>query len=208
MIGFDNAKQPKTKKGRATLERIVRAGEKQFHTLTYPVASITDIAKEAGVGIGTFYLYFESKQNLFRYLVLSYFHEIRKDIAELAKDAKTRRDAERLGFKAWFKYLIKNPYAYTIIWQSLVIDKELFYYYYTTFAEKYRIGIQDAINKGEVYESVNAMDASYIMMGIANFIGLKLTVLRQDGDKLTVKEIDSAVDEIMKLLDNGLFVKK
>ena len=46
MFHYDNIKQPKTRKGRETFERIVRAGEKLFHLLTYPVASITDIARK------------------------------------------------------------------------------------------------------------------------------------------------------------------
>lgn len=207
MFRYDNIKQPKTRKGRETFERIVRAGEKLFHLLTCPVASITDIAREAKIGIGTFYLYFESKQSLFRYLVLSYHHEIRRDIAELARDGKNRQEVERLGFKAFFRYIFKNPYAYTIIWQSLVVDKELFNYYYTTFADKYRIGIQKAIDDGEIYPDMSAIDIAYALMGITNFVGLKLSVFN-DGVKPTAKDIDKTVDEAMKLVSHGIFIKK
>ena len=198
-------KKPKTRKGRETFARIVAAGEKQFHLQTYPVASITDIAKEAGVGTGTFYLYFDSKQSLFRYLVLSYHHEIRKEIAEATKNVKNRRDIERIGFKTYFKYIFKNPYAYTIIWQSLVVDKDLFTYYYTSFADKYRIGLEDAIKKGEIREDISAIDIAYALIGITNFVGLKLSIF--DGPKTTIKDIDAAVDEAMKLLEHGIFTK-
>ena len=205
MFSLDTLKKPKTRKGRETFARIVAAGEKQFHLLTYPVASITDIAKEAKVGTGTFYLYFESKQSLFRYLVLSYHHEIRKEIAEATKNVKNRKDAERIGFRTYFKYIFKNPYAYTIIWQSLVVDKELFTYYYTTFADKYRIGIENSIKSGEIRDDINPIDCAYALMGITNFVGLKLSIF--DGPKTTIKDIDHAVDEAMKLLEDGIFTK-
>lgn len=206
MFSLDTLKKPKTRKGRDTFNRIIRAGEKEFHLLTYPVASITDIAKEAGIGIGTFYLYFDSKSSLFRYLVLSYHHEIRKEISEATKNAKSREEAERIGFRTYFKYIFKNPYAYTIIWQSLVVDKELFTYYYTSFADKYRIGIEDAINKGEIREDVSPIDVAYALIGITNFVGLKLSIF--DGPKTTNKDIDKSVDEAMKLLKYGIFAKK
>ena len=205
MLIINQIKQPKTKKGQETLERIVKAGEKLFHELTYPVASINDIVELAGVGIGTFYLYFDSKQSLLRYLVLSYHHEIRKEIAESCINCTTREEAEKLGFKAYFNYIIKNPYCYTIIWQSLVVDRELFVYYYTTFAEKYRIGMQRAIDKDEVYDDIDAINIVYALMGITNFFGLKISVFQEDTP--TEEELDQLVDDAMKLLKRGMFKK-
>jgi AcrR family transcriptional regulator len=57
-------KEPKTRRGQETFSRLVRAGEKLFHEHTYHLASINDIVKEAGVGIGTFYLYFKASTNV------------------------------------------------------------------------------------------------------------------------------------------------
>ncbi len=206
MFQYNSIKQPKTNKGKDTLERIVRSGEKLFHELTYPVASVNDIVEEAGVGIGTFYLYFDSKQSLFRYLVLSYHHDIRKIIAERTCNCSSRKEIERIGFKTFFEYIIENPYSYTIIWQSLVVDRPLFVYYYTSFAEKYRIGVQQAMDKGEVFDDIEAIDVAYTLMGITNFLGLKITIFN-DGTP-NIDEIDHIVDDAMKLLENGMFIKK
>jgi AcrR family transcriptional regulator len=199
-------KEPKTRRGQETFSRLVRAGEKLFHEHTYHLASINDIVKEAGVGIGTFYLYFNSKHELFRYLVLSYHHDIRKTIAERTANATTRRDQERIGLRTFLDYVIRKPYAYTIIWQSLLIDRELFVYYYSTFAEKYVIQLQQSIKNGEVPSTIDPLTLAYFLMGVSNFLGLEIIVFAKK--KFTEEEIERAVDSAMIVLEQGMFNNK
>jgi len=199
-------KEPKTKRGQETFYRLVRAGEKLFHERTYHLASINDIVQEVGVGIGTFYLYFNSKHELFRYLVLSYHHDIRKTIAEQTAHAETRLEQERIGLRTFLDYVIRKPYAYTIIWQSLLIDRELFVYYYSTFAEKYVIQLKQSMKQGEVPDNVDPLTLAYFLMGVSNFLGLEIIIFAKK--KLTEEEIERAVDTAMHVLEHGMFNQK
>lgn len=203
MFKYENVNQPTSRKGKETFQTIVNSGEKLFSKNTYPATSIEMIAEDAKLGVGTFYRYFNTKQAFFRYLVLTYHHDIRFCIAEATKNLTSREEIEKTGFKAFFTYIIKNPYAYTIIWQSLIVDKPLFIYYYTSFAEKYAIGLKAAMEKGEVTAKIDTMNLAYSLMGITNFLGLKIIAFTDhDPDE---DEIDKIVDDAMQLLRKGMF---
>ncbi|MGO1342428.1 MAG: TetR/AcrR family transcriptional regulator, partial [Cellulosimicrobium funkei] len=52
--------QPRTARGNRTRAKILAAAEQVFAEVGYHDASIVKITESAGVGQGTFYLYFES----------------------------------------------------------------------------------------------------------------------------------------------------
>ena len=69
--------EPKTKRGKATLDKIIKAAATVFYEKGFYGGSISDIAREAGVGNGTFYIYFDSKLSAYRYLLVEYGKRIR-----------------------------------------------------------------------------------------------------------------------------------
>ena len=99
--------QPKTKRGQATLDRICAAAEQLFFKKGYHGTSINDITYKAKVAPGTFYIYFTDKLSLYKYLLISYSHQIRMNIAKDVKDCKNRKEIERLGLKS-FLVLLKR----------------------------------------------------------------------------------------------------
>ncbi|MCD8506631.1 MAG: TetR/AcrR family transcriptional regulator [Alkalibacterium thalassium] len=52
---------PKTKRGMATLNKIVNSAEKLFYKKGYHGTGINDITTASNVALGTFYIYFEDK---------------------------------------------------------------------------------------------------------------------------------------------------
>ena len=62
--------RPLTKRGEATRRRLLEAAEVVFADQGYHEASIVKITERAGIGLGTFYLYFDSKQSIFEALVI------------------------------------------------------------------------------------------------------------------------------------------
>ena len=62
--------RPLTKRGEATRRRLLEAAEDVFADLGYHDASIVKITERAHVALGTFYLYFDSKQAIFEALVI------------------------------------------------------------------------------------------------------------------------------------------
>ncbi len=83
-------KPPKTSRGEKTLQRICEAAEHIFYKKGFYESSIHDIADMAGISVGTFYIYFESKLMLYKYLLISYGHNIRKHLSKAIEGAKDR----------------------------------------------------------------------------------------------------------------------
>jgi hypothetical protein len=121
-------------------------------------------------------------------------------IAVRIKEANvtTRKEAERIGLRAFLEYIHENKSMYNIIWESLYIDKRLFIEYYTDFAKNYAYHIEEAIGKGQM-KDYDPEVVAYVLMGISNFIGLNWIMFSERTD------VDHAVDEVMKILEQGLF---
>ena len=202
MTDINGISTPVTKRGQATFDEICRAAETLFHTKSYHLTTIADIAEAAKVAVGTFYIYFEDKYSLYKHLLLRYSHEIRSTIAIAVKDAKTRREQERLGLLSFILYVRDHPQAYTIIWQSLQVDKNLFVDYYQNFARHYAKGLAEAHGKGEL-NGEDFKTLAYALMGISNFVGLQVIMFEHEPmDEAAIERIAAAV---MRMLDEGLF---
>ena len=194
---------PKTKRGQKTLDNIVRAAEELFFEKGYHATSIIDITNEANIALGTFYIYSKDKYSLYKFLLLSYSHDIRKAIALDIKPSHTRFEAEKIGLKAFLVYIRDHKHVYNIIWESLYIDKTLFIEYYEDFAGRYATGLVKAQEKGEVVD-VDTTILSYFLMGVSNFIGLKYVMFDEDKDD----NLDEVVEKVMDILEAGMFLNK
>ena len=189
---------PKTKLGLAKMNKLLDAAEELFTTQGFHGTSISDICKKAETAVGTFYIYFETKTDVYRYLMWKYQIKIKSLLAESIKGCKTRYEMEREGLKCFVKFALKTPNVYNIIWGSLSIDQKLFNDYYMSFADSYT----KALSKSE--NEISAKDltsVAYILMGISNFIGLRAIF-----ETMSDAEIDQIIDDtIMPALSNGIF---
>ena len=189
---------PKTQLGLAKMNKLLDAAEELFTTNGFHGTSISDICKKAGTAVGTFYIYFETKTDVYRYLMWKYQKQIKTLLGESIKNCKTRYEQEREGLKCFIKFAIRTPNVYNIIWGSLSIDKKLFTDYYSSFAESYTHALKSS------NDEVNVPDATtvaYMLMGISNFVGLRAIF-----EDMADEDIDRIVDEtIMPVLSNGIF---
>lgn len=69
-------------RGRRTLERLLDAGAQVFADRGYHAARVDDVVRAARTSHGTFYLYFASKEDLFRALAL----DVADSMLELARE--------------------------------------------------------------------------------------------------------------------------
>lgn len=191
---------PKTARGQRTLDSIVESAEKLFYEKGYHRTSISDITTESDIALGTFYIYFKDKYNLYKFLLLRYSHEIRKAIALDISEGASRLKKEEIGLRAFLEYIRKNKHVYNIIWESLYIDKKLFVDYYQNFADRYSKGIIEAQEDGEMLD-LDPQIMSFYLMGISNFIGLKYVMFDDDNEE----DIEEVVKEVMVLIERGMF---
>ena len=196
--------KPKTKRGRETLNNILSAAAQEIYEKGYHNAGINDITRRAGVASGTFYVYFDSKDDLYKFLLLQCSHIIRKHLNQVTKDCKTRREAEEVGLREWLKFVQKNQYMYHIIWESLYVDKQLFVDYYTNFSRAYIRGIDAAKERGEIRPEINSEVLAWTLMGASNFLGLNWGLF---ADYPTDSDLKQVVDSFMHILTGGVFAE-
>lgn len=194
---------PKTKTGYKTFNKILEVSKKLFAANGFLATSTNEIIAEAKIAIGTFYIYFDDKRAVYDYLLNDYSKQIRKQIQIGIKDLTTRYEQEREGLKTFILYAIKDKLSYRIIWESMFVEYDLFVKYYTNFAKVYIKNLERAVDSGELNPNINLETASYVLMGIANFVGLQVLF----NDYSTEEEVDKIVDQVMVILQNGLFNK-
>ena len=188
---------PKTKLGQTKMDKLLTSSEELFATKGFYNTSISDICRHAGTAVGTFYIYFETKTDVYRYLMEKYKIEIKNRLAESINGCETRFEREREGLKCFIKYAVSTPNIYNIIWGSLSIDRQLFVDYYVSFASSYSHSLT---KDGKEVSQSDTNSIAYALMGMSNFLGLKAIF-----NSMSEEEIDKMVDEtIMPALRFGM----
>ncbi|MBQ4582568.1 MAG: TetR/AcrR family transcriptional regulator [Oscillospiraceae bacterium] len=189
---------PKTNLGLVKMHTLVEVAERLFTQSSFFEVSVSDICKEAHTAVGTFYIYFETKTDIYRYLVEDYKRRIKRSLSQSIAGCTTRYERERAGIKSFVRFSVENPNVYHIVWGSLAVEKQLFEDYYMSFADSYARALR---GDQEELVSEDVMSLAYMLMGIASFLGLR-GIFEQMNDE----QIDAMVDgTIMSILEKGLF---
>lgn len=190
-------KIPRTERGRKTLRRLLEAAALEFGERGYHDAAITGITQRAGVALGTFYTYFESKEELFRALVRDMSQTTRQHVAEAARGAPDRLTAERLGLEAFIAFVRKHRELYRIIEEAQFVAPDVYREHYLTFADGYRRNLAAARARGEITEGDDEPRA-WAMIGMSVFLGMRYGIWQEDLSPAEVAE--AAID----LVSEGL----
>src|SRR3982750_2986373 len=91
------SKAPRTPRGERTLRKILDAARDEFGERGFSDSSIVGITQRAGVALGTFYTYFESKEALFQALGRDMSDQVRDTAAPAFRDASSALDAARVN---------------------------------------------------------------------------------------------------------------
>ncbi|MGB9762762.1 MAG: TetR/AcrR family transcriptional regulator [Thermoplasmata archaeon] len=190
---------PKTKRGEKTKRKLLNSAEKVFGEKGYFEASVSEITRRARVSTGTFYIYYDSKLEIFRDLIINLNHELRKTIKIATNNLEKRMDVENKGFRAFFEFLKRHKNLYWIVRQSEHVDRKLFSWYYSKIAEGYIEGLEQAMKKSE-FNKYDPELISYALMGIADFVGMRYVLWEDSLDEKKIKQL-------MDFIFNGLLKK-
>lgn len=162
-------------RGVETRNRLIEAAEQVFSELEYHDASIVKITEAAGVGQGTFYLYFASKREIFDELVRDLNRRIRHAMAESSNEGRTRVEQELLGFKGYFEFAARHPGLYKIIRQSAFVSPDVFKWHYDRVSERYVAALREAVERHEL-GPIDPEVAAWALMAVGETIGLRWIV--------------------------------
>jgi AcrR family transcriptional regulator len=190
-VTTNSDKEPRTERGRKTLRRLLEAAVAEFGERGYHEAAITGITQRAGVALGTFYTYFESKEEVFRALVRDMSRATRAHVAEAVKDAPDRLTAERLGLAAFIAFVRQHRELYRIIEEAQFVAEDVYREHYLTFAEAYRRNLAGARARGEIADGPADADEprAWALIGMSVFLGMRYGLWEEDLSPAEVAEI-------------------
>ena len=198
MVQVSNVtRSPKTSRGRKTRRRILDAAEAEFGEKGFHDGSISGITQRAGVALGTFYTYFESKEEIFQALVAYMSRRIREWIGERVAQASDRLTAERLGIEAYIEFARQHKGIYRIISEAEFVATGAYREHYEGFARAYRRNLEKAARKGELREGDYEAWA-WAIMGIAVFLGMRFVIMDES------KSPSEIADIMTDLIANGI----
>ncbi len=196
-VGAMTDKTPRTERGRKTLRRVLEAAALEFGERGYHDAAITGITQRAGVALGTFYTYFESKEEVFRALVRDMSQAVRAHVAEAVKGAPDRLAAERLGLEAFISFVRRHRELYRIIEEAQFVAHDVYREHYLTFVDGYRRNLAAAAARGEIEQGPDELRA-WALIGMSVFRGMRYGIWDEDLTPAEVAEV--AID----LVSEGL----
>ena len=172
-------KAPRTARGEKTLRKILDAARDEFGDRGFSDSSIVGITQRAGVALGTFYTYFDSKEALFQALVRDMSNQVRDRVGPSLAGGKDGLDGERRALETFLEFAREHRDIYRIIDQSEFVDPAAYREHYETTATRIAARLATAREKGEIADSFSDKDlqvAAWGMMGANVFLGLRYAV--------------------------------
>ncbi|SJN32980.1 transcriptional regulator, TetR family [Microbacterium esteraromaticum] len=185
--------RPLTKRGQETRRRLLEAAEQVFADLGYHEASIVKITEHAGVALGTFYLYFDSKQSIFEALVIDLNSRVRHSMSEAMAGATNRIEAEGLGFEGFFRFTAEHPALYRVVREAEFVSPATLKLHYERIVDGYRAGLDAAQRDGEIAAELDTEVVAWALMGAGELIGMRYLLWERDAEGRPPAKIDPAV---------------
>jgi AcrR family transcriptional regulator len=208
------AAAPVGKKVKATKRKLTRAEKSEkirndlFHAAAkvvgehgYLNAMVLMITQRAHVANGTFYNYFESRQDLFDQILPKLGREMLEFIAERSREGEDEFDREVKRLNAYFEYLNETPEFYRVLYEAEVFAPSAFETHTAQVLKGYAGLLRRALNKGEItgYESRELDILALILMGARYYIAMNYR--HEDG---TVDVPDWVAGTYKKFIMGGL----
>ena len=187
-------KQPRTERGRRTLRKLLDAAALEFGEKGFHEASISGITSRAGMALGSFYTYFDSKDSLFRALVNDLSSRVGIEAGKALADSQDALGAERAAFAAFFDFAREHQEIYRIIDEAEFVDPASFRQHYESAAQRIHERLQRGVASGELRPDLDEASA-WAIMGMNVFLGLKFAIWSGDRSSADIAAVANALLE-------------
>jgi AcrR family transcriptional regulator len=184
-------KTPRTERGRRTLQLLLDAAAVEFGENGFHESSIVGITSRAGIALGSFYTYFDSKDAVFRALVKHMSAQVRGTVGPVIQSAPDRLSGEQAGLVAFLTFVRTHKELYRIIDEAEFVDSESYRAHYENTVQGYIASLTVAAQKGEVRADVEEIHA-WAIVGMNVFLGLRYGVWSEDRDPAEIAAIAGA----------------
>jgi AcrR family transcriptional regulator len=193
-------KAPRTARGERTLRKILDAAREEFGERGFSESSIVGITQRAGVALGTFYTYFDSKEVLFQALVRDMSAQVRDHVAPVLRESADTLDGERRALESFLRFAREHRDVYRIIDEAEFVDASAYREHYETTATRIAARLVAGRERGEInadYSDEELEILAWALMGANVFLGLRFSVWSSTDPRLVA-------ETTAKLLRSGL----
>lgn len=193
-------KTPRTERGRRTLRKLLDAAAVEFGERGFHETSISGITRRAGTALGSFYTYFDSKEEIFQALVRYMSEQLRDHVTPMVQAAPDEIAAERVGLGSFLGFVREHKEIYRIIDEAQFVDYASYRRHYETTVERIRQRLAAGAERGDVRADVGEVHA-WAIAGMNVFLGMRYGLWDEAAD------IDDITRIANDLLANGLAKK-
>lgn len=190
-------KTPRTERGRRTLRKLLDAAAVEFGERGFHEASISAITRRAGTALGSFYTYFDSKDEIFRALVRYMSEQLRDHVTPRVQGAPDEISAERIGLESYLGFVREHKEIYRIIDEAEFVDYASYRSHYETTVARVRQRLEGGAARGEIRADAGEIHA-WAIGGMNVFLGMRYGLWDESSD---IGEIARIAND---LLANGL----
>lgn len=196
-------KLSRAEKSQKIRQSLFEAAAKVVGEQGYSNAMVASITARADVAQGTFYNYFESRQDIFDQLLPSLGEAMLAFIKDRSKDAPNEIEREEQSFRAFFAFLKTHPEFYRILYEAEVFAPAAYQRHMETVSKGYCRVLQRARDRGalKVRDNREIETIAYILMGARQYLSMRYA--RRDGQTIALPEW--VVRAYMSLVKGGLF---
>ena len=177
----NGARNPRTERGRRTLRKLLDAATVEFGERGFHEASISGITRRAGVALGSFYTYFESKEAIFQALVGDMSEAVRCAARDAIGGAEGTLAIERAALEGFLRFASEHKEVYRIIDEAEFVDPASYRDHYETTAARIAGRLEGGVESGELRPATGEVEA-WALMGMNVFLGLRYAIWRREGD--------------------------
>jgi len=171
--------------------RLIEAGIKLFGRRGYYHINVYDVAKDAGFSVGTFYLYFPSKEHFIAEIVRAIGTRTRRFISVNLDLTLNRTEQEIQGIYLFYEHFKQNKSYYSIVREAeFVVNEDVTAYY-----DKFERGYNKTLNHIKTEDKKLVANA---LMGLAHYFGIESIFSRN------VDDVQASILHIGRLLHQGL----
>jgi AcrR family transcriptional regulator len=193
-------KAPRTARGERTLRKILDAARAEFGERGFGDSSIVGITQRAGVALGTFYTYFDSKEALFHALVRDMSAQVRDQVAPALRESADAIDAEGRALETFLRFAREHRDVYRLIDEAEFVEPRAYREHYETTASRIAARLIAGRDSGQItadYSDEELEIIAWALMGANVFLGLRFSVWSSTDPK----QVAAATN---KLLRTGL----
>ncbi|HPX15059.1 MAG TPA: TetR/AcrR family transcriptional regulator [Petrotogaceae bacterium] len=190
IFDFD-AKQLEAVQETTSREKLISAGMELFGEYGYYNVNVYDIAKKAGFAVGTFYIYFDSKEEFMSELIDIINSKTRHFISQNINHSLNRIEQELQGMYLFLKFFEDKLIYYQIVREAEFVVNGKVKDYYDNFEKGYLKNLKDV--KDYDYSAV-----ANFLVGISHYLGIQTLFNRSAEDKKSI------IKELGTLLYSGM----